>query len=282
MRGVRRISTLLLLAAAIPAPARAGPFRFVVLGDRTGETQPGVYEQVWHEAAAENPAFVIAVGDTIQGADDATAGREWQAWQRIVAPFHRIPLYLVPGNHDIWSAKSERLFRKYAGRALHYSFDYHQAHFTILDNSRSEDFSAEELAFLEKDLAQHRAQPLKFVFSHRPSWLISAVLRNPDFPVQRLARKYGLQYVIAGHVHEMLHVDLEDVSYVSMPSAGGHLRGARKYEDGWFFGYALVEVNGAGVSVQVKELKPPHGKGRVTKLEVWGVAGLAGKTTSRK
>lgn len=274
MRGVRRFSTLLLLAAAI---AYAGSFRFVILGDRSGETQPGVYEQVWRETAADDPAFVIAVGDTIQGTDDAAAGREWQTWQRIVAPFRRFPLYLVPGNHDIWSEESERLFRRYSGRAPHYSFDYRQAHFTILDNSRSEDFSAEELAFLEKDLAQHREQQIKFIFSHRPSWLISAMFRNPDFTIQRLSKKYGVQYVIAGHIHEMLHVDLDGVSYVSMPSAGGHLRGARKYEDGWFFGYAVVEVNGAGVSAQVKELKPPHGKGRVTALKDWGVAGRAGR-----
>src|SRR5690242_7902200 len=107
-------------------------FPFVILGDRTGEAVPGVYEQVWREAAAENPAFVVSVGDTIQGLNDATAEREW----RILNSYKQFPLYLAPGNHDIWSAESERLFRKYASHAPHYSFDYHQAHFTILDNSR--------------------------------------------------------------------------------------------------------------------------------------------------
>jgi hypothetical protein len=80
-------------------------------------------------------------------------------------------------------------------------------------------------------------------------------------------------------VHEMLHVNLDGVAYVSMASAGGHLRATKKYEDGWFFGYALVAVKGEGTGFQIKELKSPHGHGRVTGLEDWGVAGLVKPTS---
>src|ERR1022692_817397 len=103
---------------------------------------------------------------------------------------------------------SERLFRQYAAHPPHYSFDWGQAHFTILDNSRSEELSVEELTFLEQDLKAHAAQPVKIIISHRPSWLINVALRNPNFALHQLARQYGVQYVIAGHVHQMLHFDL--------------------------------------------------------------------------
>ncbi len=252
----------------------ADPFHFVILGDRTGETERGVYEQVWREAAAENPAFVLSVGDTIQGSDDAAAEAEWN---RVLTPYRRFPLYLAPGNHDIWSAESERLFRKYAAHPPHYSFDYEQAHFTVLDNSRSDQFSADELTFLEKDLQAHKAQPVKFIVSHRPSWVIDVMLNNPNFALHQLAKKYGVRFVISGHVHQMLHVDLEDVMYLSMASSGGHLRASGKYEDGWFFGYTGVDVDGKDVQFHIKELKPPHGRGRVTTPKDWGRAGLVGK-----
>jgi 3',5'-cyclic-AMP phosphodiesterase len=276
-RALRLLGTLLLALAAAPA---SDTFHFVVLGDRTGEAQPGIYEQVWQEAAAKDPAFVVSVGDTIQGFNDATAETEWEAVERILAPYRRFALYLAPGNHDIWSEISERAFRKHAGHAPHYSFDYQQAHFTILDNSRSDDFSPDELKFLETDLEAHALQPVKFIVSHRPSWLIDVMLANPNFAVHRLAKKYGVQYVIAGHVHEMLHVGLDGVTYLSMASAGGHLRASKKYEDGWFFGYALVEVNAKDVNFQIKELKPPHGIGRVTRPEDWGRAGLVDRRES--
>jgi Icc protein len=262
---------ILLLAAAAQEP---DSFRFVVLGDRTGEAQPGVYERVWKDAAAEGPAFVVSVGDTIQGLNDETADAEWQQAEKILSSWKRFPLYLTPGNHDIWSALSEKFFQKYSGHAPHYSFDYRQAHFTVLDNSRSDQLSAAELTFLENDLMAHNEQPLKFIVSHRPSWLLNAVVGDPNFRLHQIAKKYGARYVIAGHIHEMLHAELEDVDYISMVSSGGHLRSSGKYEDGWFFGYAVVDVNGKGAELRIRELAAPYGLGRSTALSNWGKAGL--------
>ncbi len=233
------LSTCLLLAAP---PAGPDTLRFVLLGDRTGEAQPGVFERVWKDIAAGSPAFVVSTGDTIQGLHDETAAEEWAEAKTLLAPWRRIPLFLAPGNHDVWSAASEKLYVEQSGHPLHYSFDRGPVHFTILDNSRSEQFSPAELAFLEQDLEAHAAQPVKFIVSHRPSWIFNALLRNVDFPLHQLARKYGVQFVVAGHVHQLLHYNLEGIEYISLPSAGGHLRASAKYEDGWFFGHTVVEV----------------------------------------
>jgi predicted phosphodiesterase len=266
------VVAVLAVLAQNPAPSA---FHFVLLGDRTGEAQPGVWEQVWKQAAAEKPAFFLGVGDTIQGADDAAAESQWLEAKRTLAPYARIPLYLAPGNHDIWSPASEKLFETYTGHPPHYSFDFGAAHFTVLDNSRADDLSAEEMAFLEADLDRHQAQTVKFIVSHRPSWLFNAATRNSQFALHQLARKYGVQYVIAGHVHQILHVSLEGVTYLSLPSAGGHLRASGQYEDGWFFGYTMVTLEGAAVTFKIAELGPPHGQGRVTGLADWGLTGLA-------
>lgn len=279
---------LVLALAAVAAAVAAGfisiaaaplpdAFHFVILGDRTGEAQPGVYERVWQEAAAENPAFVLTMGDTIEGLNDAGAPAEWRKIEQVLLPYRKFPLYLTPGNHDIWSHSSEILFRNFAGHPPHYSFDYQQAHFTILDNSRSEQFSPDEMQFLGQDLEAHRAQPVKFIVSHRPSWLIDAAFVNPRFPLHQLANKYGVQYVLAGHIHQMIHIDLEGVSYISLPSAGGHLRLSEQYQDGWFFAHTLAEVSGTTVNLQIKELGAPHGQGRVTGPRDWGRAGLAAR-----
>jgi len=286
-----RLRTLVVFAAAVlvaalaavaafshgPAPAAPDAFRFVLLGDRTGEAQPGVWERVWQEAAATKPAFILGVGDTIQGGDDGTAESEWREVATLLAPYARFPLYLAPGNHDVWSPASGELFRKYTHRPLHYGFDHGPAHFTILDNSRDDQFSTEEMAFLESDLRQHQTQRVKFIVSHRPSWIVDAALRNTGFALHKLARQYGVQYVIAGHVHQLLHVDLEGVSYVSVPSAGGHLRLSAQYRDGWFFGYTVVTVDAAEVTMAIQELPASYGQGRVTSLADWGLTGLSAR-----
>jgi 3',5'-cyclic-AMP phosphodiesterase len=273
-RGVL-FAALLLACLAASQGTRTQSFRFAILGDRTGEAQPGVWEEVCREAASENPAFIISVGDTIQGMDDRTAETEWRQAVRILQVFQRVPWYLAPGNHDIWSAESERLFHKFAEHPPHYSFDYGPAHFTVLDNSRSDELPAEEIAFLEADLKAHAGQPLKMIVMHRPSWIVNVALRNPDFALHRLAMQYGVQYVIAGHIHQMLRLELEGIAYVSMVSSGGHLRASGRYGDGWFFGHALVEVREQSVSIQIREGAPPHGEGRVTELSAWGMNGLA-------
>lgn len=260
-----------LFLAAAPAPEA---FHFVLLGDRTGETVRGVYEQVLADAASTDPAFIVTTGDTIQGLNDAAADLQWQQVEQILAPYRRYRLYLAPGNHDIWSGPSEKLFRQYAGHPPHYSFDYGRAHFTILDNSRSDQLSANELSFLEADLKAHAAQPVKFIVSHRPSWIFNALAGNTDFPLHRLARTYGVQYVIAGHLHEMLHFKLQGIEYISMPSAGGHLRGAGKYEDGWFFGYAAVDVSAIDVQKSTVSFQIHQLHGRITTLNDWGPGGL--------
>ncbi len=251
--------------------------RFAILGDRTGETQPGIYEAVWREIAAAHPAFVVGVGDSIQGLDDKTAEAEWADFNRVLQPFRQIPYYPTAGNHDVWSEASAKLYEKYAERPLHYSFDSGSAHFTVLDNSLTDALPSGEMAFLEEDLKAHAAQPVKFIVSHRPSWLLNVVLRNPAFPFQQLAEKYGVRNVIAGHVHEMMHGTLNGVEYISVPSAGGHLRASGKYEDGWFFGYILATVSGSNVTYEIHELPAPYGEARVTPLAAWGAVGLLNK-----
>jgi predicted phosphodiesterase len=285
---VRRLSQFVLAGALIAlvrsqTPSEQAPLRFAILGDRTGEAQAGVFEQAWAEAAAERPAFVITTGDLIEGLNDATALAQWREFEAILQPYRRYPFYAVAGNHDIWSPVSERLFEQYAGHPPHYSFDYGKAHFTILDNSRSEELPPEETSFLESDLKAHAAQPLKFVFMHRPFWLIGVAAQNPDFALHRLVRQYGAQYVIAGHLHQLLRLELQGVTYLSMASSGGRLRGSEAYRDGWFFGYAMVEIKGAAVTWRVQELRPPHGQGRASRLTDWGMLGLtAGRKESSK
>ena len=252
----------------IGAVALSGEVRFAILGDRTGETQGTVYADVWKEIKAERPRFVLSVGDTIQGLDDGLAEKQWSVVERVVTPAWWGKLYLAPGNHDIWSAASKALFEQHTRHRRHYSFDQGPVHVTVLDNSRADQFPAGELEFLEKDLAAHAGQPVKFVISHRPSWLFNAVMRNPDFPLQKLAKQYGVQYVIAGHIHQMMQAELDGVSYISMPSAGGHLRGSKRYQDGWFFGHALVTVRESKIRFEVREVG-----GRVTRADDWGVAG---------
>src|ERR1700687_1398729 len=129
----------------IPAADRPkNDFFFSTLGNRTEDADQQVYEQVWKVLDSLHPDFVINVGDTIQGGNDATANNEWRAlrqlWRR-----YSYPLYFTAGNHDIWSAASRAVFEKEAGRPAAYGFNYKNAHFTVLDNSQTENLSGQQM-----------------------------------------------------------------------------------------------------------------------------------------
>lgn len=268
-------ASALAIALVAAAPEPSNSFRFSIMGDRTGEAQPEVWGRVWREVDLLHPDFVINAGDVIQGGNEETADAEWRAaqamWRR-----YSYPLFFTPGNHDIWSAASERLYQKYTGRPPFYSFDYQDAHFTVLDNSRSENLDEAQLKFLEQDLQAHRGRNPKFVFFHRPTeWLIALKFQS-DFALHRIARRYGVTAVISGHTHQFARLEKDGVIYMCAPSAGGHLRGADNgagFAQGWFYGHVLATVKGSRVEFTVKEIDGPKGKGRMFDAREWGTNG---------
>lgn len=263
-RGRRYLLAVALAAALTAAGAPQNDFRFCILGDRTGDAQPGVYERVWGEMDAQHPDFVINVGDTIQGYNDATAASEWRAlrplWER-----YRYPMYFTPGNHDIWSAASRVIYEQQTGRPASYGFNYQNAHFTVLDNSETADLSLSlsdrQMQFLASDLAQNQARDPKLVFFHKPFWLIPVKFQSSQFPFHQLVKKYGVRYVVSGHGHQYVRALEDGIVYLEAPSSGGKLKG-QGFDQGWFFGHVLVTVKGASVDMTVHEIGRPFGDGR--------------------
>jgi len=258
------LAVALALAALTAAASQGNDFRFAILGDRTGDAVPGVYERVWSELDASHPDFVINVGDTIQGGNDATAGAEWNAlrplWRR-----YRDRMYFTPGNHDLWSPASRSIYEQQTGRPAFYSFNYQNAHFTVLDNSEASDLSLilsdQQMQFLARDLAQNRDRDPKFVFFHKPFWLIPVKFQSSQFPFHQLIQKYGVRYVVSGHGHQFVHAVEDGIVYLEAPSSGGKLKG-QGFAQGWFYGQVLVVVKGSNVEMTVHEIGPPFGQAR--------------------
>jgi predicted phosphodiesterase len=244
-------------------------FRFSILGDRTGDAEPEVYERVWRDAGMLHPDFIINVGDTIQGGNDETAEAEWSAlrplWDR-----YKLPQFFTPGNHDIWSAVSRRIYEKETGHPASYGFNYQGAHFTVLDNSQTENLSDQQMDFLASELEQNRSRDPKFILFHKPFWLIPVMFKSSQFPFHQLVKKYGVRYVISGHGHQYVRAMQDGIVYLEAGSSGGKLKG-QGFERGWFFGQIFTRVKGSKVEMTVKEVDGSLGKGRSFPIEELGV-----------
>ena len=225
-------------------------FRFAIVGDRTGSAQPGIYERIWREIGQEKPDFAINVGDTIEGGSDERARSEWRELRPIWSRYG-FPFYFTPGNHDIWSARSLEIYKTETGRPNYYSFNYQDAHFTVLDNSRSLDLTDSQLKFLEDDLKANQERRPKFIFFHKPYWLAFLKLGSGEFPLHQLARKYGVNYVISGHGHQFVRLARDGTVYMEVGSSGGKMKGD-EFEKGWFYHHVLGTVKATEVDLSVR------------------------------
>ena len=110
-----------------------GQFRFVIVGDRTGGHRPGVFEKAMEQINLLAPAFVVGVGDHIEGytEDKAELAREWDELDAATAKL-KSPFFHVVGNHDIGNETMRAFWRQRMGDDV-YHFRYRDVLFVALN-----------------------------------------------------------------------------------------------------------------------------------------------------
>jgi hypothetical protein len=234
------------------AMAEVPAVRFAVLGDRTGDAVPGIYEGIVVEVARLRPDFVVTVGDQVEGpADPLTLESEWREYDAIVAALPA-PLHLTPGNNDIWDAVSQRIYCQHQGSERSFgSFDVpygeQRLHFVVLDTGRwatAADLPQDQLAWLIEDLGANRDARYTFVLMHVPYWFRGVAAGQPD-PLHELFVREGVDAVFTGHFHVYFSGKYDGILYTSVASSGGSMDegGAVGFHSTW------VTVDESGIRI---------------------------------
>jgi hypothetical protein len=244
-----------LCSAGLPAGAREGTgFTFAVLGDRTGGAVEGVFEQVVRDVEFLNPDLVLTVGDHIEGylPDSAAIEAEWDYVVGLLDGM-AIPYRLTPGNHDIWDARSRRIYAKRFG-SPDAAFVHMNSLFVILDVSmeyKAEGLPAERTQWLEQELSKAKNHTHTFVFYHKPFWC-----EDFSFERQNLLHdvfvRHGVDAVFTGHYHRHFYTERDGIRYFGVSSSGGSV-GYGGREVGAFYSYLLARVEGEDLEVRVLE-----------------------------
>jgi len=129
------------------------------------------------------------------------------------------------------------------------------------------------LRFLEDDLKANAGRSPKFVFFHKPYWILFLKMGSGEFPLHRLARQYGVGYVISGHLHQFMTLNRDGILYVAAGSSGAVMerviRQGQGFAQGWFYGHILASVKGEAVEFTVNETGQPLGQGRSFRIQDW-------------
>jgi hypothetical protein len=209
-------------------------FRFAVVTDRTGEHRDGVFEGAMGKLNLVRPEFVVSVGDLIEGYTDdgAVLDREWNEIESFVGRL-QMPFFYVPGNHDMSNAVMAEEWKSRFGPSF-YHFTYKGVLFVALNSElfamvhdRSASLpgpwtQAEQMAFVERALAENRDVRWTFVLVHQPLW--DSPQPHPDWTKIEALLADRPHTVFAGHFHRYAQQLRGGRQYITLATTGGGSR----------------------------------------------------------
>jgi len=210
-------------------PDRDRPLRFVIYGDvRSGHE---VHADLARAIRGEDPDLAIMTGDLVDmGSDEA----DWTRYFEIATPLlARVPVYPSPGNHEYarggrGAERFRALFRPLEVNAPAWrSYDVAGVHFVGLDSNQYR--SAEQLAWLRKDL--ERAQKARAIFVYAHEGAFSSGLHGDNelakANVVPILERAGVTYYVGGHDHHYERGRVGKLDYIVSGGGGAELRTQR-------------------------------------------------------
>ena len=209
-------------------------FSFIVVGDRSGRPEKGVFEDAVRKINQLNPDFVMSVGDFIPGGcmedmSEEFFRRQWRAFEAMLEPCEP-PFFRVPGNHDIAEPDpafpgvvkmTERLWKEQFGVA-YYSFVFKDVLFLCLNTMAGPaDMGEAQLAWALDTLRKNRDVRWTMIFMHIPKTWHSAGFARLEQELYH--RNYT---VFAGDIHQYTRYRRQGRNYYMLGLTGSESQDA--------------------------------------------------------
>jgi len=240
-----------------------GKITFVVFGDnRSGDD---TYRKIVSLAMERKPDFIINTGDMIAKPGNKN---DWANFWALSKPI-TVPYFLTVGNHDAnpkipFSEKTYKAQVDLPGNELYYSFVAGNSLLIVLDSyidDQEKRIIGEQFKWLETVLA-NSIQKHKFVFLHHPLYTDlwkghhahDSLDRYPESRdrLESLFAKFKVDAVFAGHEHYYQRRMVDGIVHVI--TGGGGAPVYDREEDGGFFHFVQVTVDGDKVSAEVIDI----------------------------
>jgi hypothetical protein len=201
-------------------------FHFAVVSDRTGGHRARIFSQAVDQLNLLQPAFVVSVGDLIEGYSKNTKllGEQWKEFQGYVNKL-QMPFFYVPGNHDLANAVQVGDWKERFGRR-YYHFIYRDVLFlAVSSDDQGEDkgygaISTEQVAYFLNVLKANPNVRWTVVMIHKPVWAIDRAKADGWLEIEKglAGRNYT---VFAGHVHRFQKFVRNGMNYYQLATTGG-------------------------------------------------------------
>ena len=203
----------------------ADDFHFAIIADVTGGYRGKVLDDAVAKLNRMQPAFVLSVGDLIEGnsADGAEVDRQWQQFEASVGRLD-MPFFHVPGNHDFQGPVMAERWRRRFGPS-YYHFVYKDVLFLVLNTEDDPEkaFSDRQVAFAKDVLQRNRDARWTFVVFHRPVWHDMGKNPHPLRQWEKITAALGDRKVtvVNGHWHNYRLYRRDGREYMLLATTGG-------------------------------------------------------------
>ena len=125
-----------------PAPWTSGSFEleeedftFAIISDLNGGEREGVYSTAISQLNRLDPAFVLSVGDLIDGGteDSLQLAKEWDSFDARTSKLN-MPFFYLGGNHDLTNPRMREFWKNRFG-PRYYHFVYEDVLFLMMDSA---------------------------------------------------------------------------------------------------------------------------------------------------
>jgi len=233
----------------------SGSFQFAFLADVHNGW--GVFKPIMKEIAENKNSFVVMGGDIVaQGSKD----RYRFFFRELEGVRGEIPIYFVPGNHDVFDGHIKYNLENYQNFCGpdHYWFPWGNAAFVIINETLTSGRRVKNIEFrwLKNTLRELREDfTYLFVFMHIPPFdpregESYCLPERRGKRLMQLMEEYKVDYVVCGHIHCYFREVINGVTYIIAGGAGGGL----KCPDG-FYHYVEVSVGDEGIEDSVIKVK---------------------------
>jgi Icc protein len=161
------------------------------------------------------PEFLIHTGDLTHSAKPM----EFDVMDGVLQRLRAKDIFFVPGEHDTTGDDGKFYFERYGQKTKGggwYSFDHRGVHFIGLNNIGLNnvvqleglgDLGAEQLAWLQRDVAGLAASTPLVIFAHIPLWAVYPEWgwgTKDGAEALSLVKRFGSVTVLNGHIHQTL------------------------------------------------------------------------------
>ena len=246
------IALMLLIAMRLSAQKQQMLFQFVQLTDmqmgmisnnQNCEAENQLFDVAVSEVNKIKPAFVVITGDFVNSRTDTN---QIKSFKKITALINkRIPVYLIPGNHDVGQKPNDETLNYYFKhyKTDRFIFSYKGFKFIGINSNLINSGIEQEIIQLEWLKKQLKGDKPTIIFSHHPFFIADINEKDSysNIPLQKrldymqLFKEHGVKMIFAGHYHNNAQAQYEDIEMITTSAVGKQLGKAKS-------GYRLVTV----------------------------------------